>query len=340
MPALSPIDRSQYLEFETTKLLKRHFIHEIGEGEGGQIIEVHRNAGGKIESKTSFDATTYSLMKHGHPGAIRQAAEELFRYIIADSDLFKNFLESDVAVTNSAREVPTASFTIMKVLVEGLLNPYLEKRTDRRVLWVRSERGGEIAASDYGTMSKEERIKRITERKPFFSKDNEAKLIGKKVILFDDLVATGTYEAGQSELLRSAGVPEESIFKLYWIQVEPKTGLDPAFEAKVNYAAIRSISDLLKFFYAPDLVINERTLKYILPILNMEGIVDETKVKDLMNFFRSLGEPTDAALTESGRSTLRKIWQTGQTKDNYRQMERLRAGYDLLESYLAELALI
>lgn len=340
MPELNLADRNEYLASQIAKLRKRHLVHEVGEDENHQMVEVRRNNQGGIESMIPFDATTYSLMKHGHPSAIRLAAEDLFQHIIADSNLLKDFLTFDVVVTNSAREVPTASFTIMKILVEDLLNPYLEKITDHRVIWIRSERAGKIAASDYGMMTKEERKKRMADRKPFFSDESKAKLVGKKVILFDDLVATGTYETSQSELLKSAGVPEENIIKLYWIQIEPETGLDPTFEAKINYAAVHSISDLLHFFYMPDLVINERTLKYVLPILNKDGVVDEDKAGNLMRFFKALGEPEDKTLADSGRKTLQKIWRTGQTNDNYRQMERLRAGYDLLENYLKKLALI
>lgn len=315
---------------ELEKMNSRYFVHEIGKDQAGQMIKIKRDSQGRVLSSTPFKATIYSQMKHGHPESIKTAAKELFEYILSTPTLLDNFLNYDVVVTNSAREVPTASFTIMKCLVENLINPYLTKLGKSPVAWIRSERAGAIASSDYGTMTKEEREKRMAERKPFFSEENKKKLVNKRVIVFDDLVATGTYEKSQSELLISSGVNPNDIIALYWIQINPETGKDPSFEAEVNYFAIKSISDLLPFFYMPDLVINERTLKYIMP----------TESTKLLEFFKDLGEPKDKSLTANGRSTLMKIYNAGHTNDGFRNMDRLNPGFVILENYLKELKVI
>lgn len=311
MANLSPKEKSKFIESESAKVASRFYVHLIRSEQDGII-----------SSNSGFNPETYSLMKHGHPVAIDTAARELFEYIVCNDQLRKLITDGKTVVTNSAREVPTASFTIMQRLVEVYLNPYLENNNGNKVTWVRSERAGKLVESDYGTLSKEEREKRMAERKPYFSEDSKRELVGKTVILFDDLVATGTYEQSQTKLLVESGVPSSRIVRLYWVQIDPETGLNPEFEAVVNYAAIKNIKDLIGFFCMPELIINERTLKFIFP-----------KVTELRSFFEELHKL-------GGDITLMKLWKAGNTRDNYRDMERLRPGYDILEDYLKELKLI
>jgi hypothetical protein len=320
---------------------KRNYVHEVGQDQNGGIIEIKRDEQGNIVETKPFDALIYSQMKHGSPEAIKIAARELFERIIKDNQLIQNFLDYKVVITNSSRTVPTSSFLIMRVLVEDFLNPYLEQKGADKIGWVRSDRASWISTGDYGTLSKAEREARMARRKAFFSPENKKKLEGKKVILFDDLVATGAYEKNQAELLKRVGVKGKNIIYLYWIQVERRTAdKHPEFEAKLNYVSIRELNDLLNFFYDPRLIINARTLKYILPIKKDDGSIDQVKKRNLRDFFSKLGEvPGDLRRQNLGRKTLLKIYEAASSSDGYSERDRFKDGFQLLENYMVEIGI-
>jgi hypothetical protein len=311
-----------YLEQEHAKLHARAFVHEIGQTPARGIIEYFRDASGTVTHTKPFDAAPYSRMKYGNPPDIDLAAREVFGRITRDSSLLVHFFNGEVIITNEAREVPTASFTIMVQLVEQYLNPYLAKAGAKPVTWVRSERSGEISATDYGSLSSEERKKRIAGRGAFFSDENKAKLQGKKVILFDDLVITGTYENNQVRLLTEAGVPRQDIMKLYWVQIEPLTGLDPTFETRVNQTAVRTLPDLIPIVLTERFVPTERIIKYIFGVNDGDG----EKPDAIRQLFRSLCT-TDSTL---GRAALDKFYQAMNTGDAYSSMPRFQKAYQIL----------
>lgn len=329
---------SVYIEHEVTKLRQRHFVHEVGLSRQGQTIKIVRDRDGNIVGHQPFDATTYSEMKYGNPDAIHQAAEEIFQLITSTPSLHSVFQTQEVAFTNEAREVTTASFTIMGVLVNDYLNPYLEHIGANPVIMVRSERAGIISASDYGGLTKEERQKRIKERGAYFRPDNEAKMVGKKVVLFDDLVITGSYEANQKDLLIKSGVAEADIMPLYWVQVEPTAGMDPTFEKRLNHTAVKSLDDLLRFAYHPDFAITERLLKYILPIVDESGMINPQKAAALKSFFEQLASGCgDSLKAKSGQETLLKLYYAATSSDGYATMDRFQPGFLVLDHYLRTL---
>jgi hypothetical protein len=226
----------------------------------------------------------------------------------------------------------------MRVLVEQFINPHYEKLGASPVIWLQSQRKGSVSAEDYGKLSEADRLARMAKRQPSFTSADIEKLQGKKVIIFDDLIATGSYERNQTELLKSIGVKESDIVRLYWLQIDPEIARrDPSFEAEINYVSVKSLDDLLKFFYDPDLVINARTLKYILSVSSNEGQIIESKKRDLEKFLSALGEPNDLAKESTGRKTLQKLYSAAFSEDAYYSLPRFAAGCQLLDSYIQSL---
>ena len=317
----------------------RAYVSEVGKDENDRMVKIERDESGSVVSTVPYDAMAYSRMKHGDPEAIKDAAQEVFVRIITDDSIMKSLLENEVVITNSTRKVPTASFTIMKVLVEEFLNPYLKRVGASTIEWIKSERKGGLHAEDYSASRFEERERIMKERQPFFSEFSLRKLEGKKVILFDDLVATGSYEKNQRELLNDSGIRNEDIIPLYWVQMEKEASKNPKFEAEINYAGVKSLNDLLDFFYDPRLVINARAVKYIFSVRNPETKeIDGEKAEELKSFFKSLGEvPSNEKKQENGRDTLIKLYEAMKSEDGYSSMERFSDGFKILDEYLLEL---
>ncbi len=323
------------LEGEISKLQKRNFAHELGQGKSGEVLKITRNSKGTIVASSPFDGKIYSRMKYGDPEAIETAALDVFNRIVNDPKLLSLFELNEVVFTNEARAVPTASFCIMVSLVNDFLNPFLTKNGLKPTETVRSERGGEISSDDYASLSIEQRQARAKQRVAFFSPDNKAKLIGKKVILFDDLVITGTYETNQTNLLLNSGVPAEDIIPLYWIQISPESGTNPIFEKELNQSAVRSLNDLFDIFTKPGVQPSERIIKYVLPITDEAGAIVPEKQTALLSFCERLllgdGDELKAA---NGRATLIKLFQTSLSPDGFGKMIRFKAGYSLIENIL------
>ncbi|MFC1609144.1 phosphoribosyltransferase family protein [Patescibacteria group bacterium] len=307
--------------------MKRYYVHEVQSGMAkGSVL---RNTGGTTWSSGNHVASQYSRMKYGDPEMIRLAAKELFNTIVwGDNGLKETFLSFPIAITNSARTVPTASFTIMKILVEDFLNPWLRENESSEVVWVRSGRAGKISEGDYGKLSDEARAARMAKRRAFFEREEAIKLHGRKVILFDDLIATGSYEKNQTELLLSSGVGRDDIIPLYWFKIEDHTAEhNPSFEATVNHAFVKKMSDLLAFFLEPELVINARTMKYIF----------SSEKDDLLRFFSALASGNDSRFQkykDAGRQTLLKIYYAAKSSDGYWKMDRFKEGFGVLNDFL------
>lgn len=310
--------------------MSRTFVHEVGK-QDGTIVEYFRKGNGHISSIEEYDANCYSRMKHGDPDAIKTAASELFKKITT-TPRFTNLIEThNFAITNSSRSVPTASFTIMQILVNEFLNPFLKMKEQNQIIWVKSSRAGEISQGDYGTLkTKRERDARMSKRQAFFEENELIKLTDKKVILFDDLVATGSYEQNQRKLLTSVGIRPNDILPIFWVQIEKSMQKNPEFEAAINYAAINSLSDLLNFFFDPRLIINARTLKYILSKSSPE----------LIPFFKALGTNLESpSKNTDGQNTLLKIFNAATSADNYAKMSRFKNGFNELNQCLIELGI-
>lgn len=333
---MEKLHQRDFLEIERNKLLRRNFVHEIGRDADGATIRVLRDHSGHIIGSQPFDAAIYSRMKYGDPRMIKLAAQELFQKIVSDSKLLNLLRHGEVVFTNESREVPTASYTLMGILVGEYLNPFLSLMGSPSINIVRSERGGEIAGDDYASLSREQRQARIHQRGAFFSEENRRQLLGKKVILFDDLVITGTYEDNQIRLLTESGVKPDDIVPLYWVQIEPEAGQDPVFEKQLNQAAVRNLDDLADIFLIPDVEISERILKFVLPITDQD-IIDPTRQAQLADFFRKLYAGNGkAAKAKLGQRTLIKLYTAANSSDGFSKMDSLKDGFSLLEDFLRE----
>lgn len=328
---------NKVIDTELLKLMKRNFVHEVGRDPHNKVTKIVRNDEGDVVATLPFDGKVYSRMKYGDPEAINLAASEIFKLITSNPKIFTIFKENKIVFTNEAREVPTASYCIMMSLVHKFLNPYLVENNLQTAETVRSERSGEIASDDYATLTTDQRQDRVRQRGGFFSDENLKKLVGKKVVLFDDLVITGTYETNQTRLLLASGVREEDIVPIYWIQINPETGKDPLFEKELNQSAVNSLSDLFGIFTLPGVQPSERIIKYVLSITDDNGNLLLEKQNELFNLAQRLvtgnGDPIKAA---NGKSTLKKLYETSLTPDGFGQMERFKAGYRLIENVLRE----
>ncbi|HCQ31841.1 TPA: hypothetical protein DIU27_05725 [Candidatus Collierbacteria bacterium] len=325
----------ELMQNELLKLKKRIFVHEIGPGEANQVVKITRNHSGEIISSRPFDGKLYSRMKYGDPSAIRTAASDVFNLIVSNSFLLSVFSNHEVVFTNEARDVPTASYCIMVSLVNDFLNPYLVKNYLKPTETVRSERRGEISSDDYASLTVKQRQARVGQRGGFFSPENVAKLTGKKVVLFDDLVITGTYENNQTSLLMNSGVSSDDIIPIYWIQISPEAGKNPTFEKELNQSAVKSLADLFDIFTLPGVQPSERIIKYVLPITDESGHIVPEKEGQLADLCERLcsGEGSEEK-AKNGSATLLKLFNTSLSSDGFGTMDRFKAGYGLIESIL------
>lgn len=118
------------------------------------------------------------------------------------------------------------------------------------------------------------------------------------------------------------------------MQITPETASDPTFEHAINYSAVSTYDDLLRFFYSPELVINERTTKFMFSIADDAGKIHDEKKAAFITFIEALGAQ------EAGQKTLLKMHGAVNTQDGYTKILRFQEGCSILEAYLAQLGLL
>lgn len=111
---------------------------------------------------------------------------------------------------------------------------------------------------DYGSMTKEERMKAISSDLFTFDKTfiNEDEIL----VFVDDIKITGSHEERIKELLQREGVKNEVIF----IYIAQYLGEDPTIEHRLNHHVVDNLKQVNNIIRNEEFIFNTRIVKYIL----------------------------------------------------------------------------
>jgi hypothetical protein len=298
----------------------------LGKEHLGRCPEFRRFSVYEIDDLDDLDSglpELYSRMKYGDPLAVREVAERMAAGFLLNIN-FDEVLRSTrkpVIITSSAYgEVPTAAHAVSIQLVRILRENGVPVDT------VKIDRNGDFGTSDYGTMSLEERKRRMGQRKIVLSKEAREKLKDAFAIVVDDVHVTGSHEKTLKELLETCEA-KECVFS-YLVEFSPNLAQrEPQTEEKLNRAIVKTVTDLAPFFVEPidpnlELRINARTIKFIMTTTPESELDDEQveKVKKLSLFLSALDEPV-----------LQKVYASAMSADGYWQNSKYELGFRAIE---------
>lgn len=264
-------------------------------------------------------------MKYGDPYSVLWVAERLAEKILSDKKLKKSHSGKEPLMISSSAygEVPTASNAVtnqvVRILKENNLNCDIFK----------IERQGDFVNSQYASLSLEERIKKMAERKIYLSPQTKKLIAGKTLLIIDDIKVTGTHEDSLHSILTKTKA--SGWFFVYFIEFNKGiAGKFPEAEEFLNRSSIKSSLDLLPFYKVHDdpklsLQINTRAIKFILNTRpeNQYDSNQESKITDLKRFFTKVDFPI-----------LLDIYKAASSNDGYSQLEKYRTGFIILENIL------
>ena len=193
-----------------------------------------------------FDYYNYGAFKYGSYKATCLAAEKMDQLLAVH---FPNIEPENWRIASAAfKHVPTAS-----TLLTRQLN--LCTRNQQRFNPVHLKREF-VYAEDYAKLSPNDRISKQNE--VFISVDT-SDIYGKKLIVVDDAYVTGAHERNITRYV------ENLVSELYFVYLVDLSQWPSAdMESKINYSAMHSILDLLRFIKEGNYRLNARTIKYIL----------------------------------------------------------------------------
>jgi pyrimidine operon attenuation protein/uracil phosphoribosyltransferase len=209
--------------------------------EAEQAGESHRIVSYYLDSRQDIpfeEAEFYSLMKYGDPQATHHIAEEMAQRLLADEQVLRmiNNGEDLIMTSSPSGEVKTAAAHLVDH-IETILS-----QQGIKIRRVKIHRRGNFATQNFGQMTQEQRQKEMKARRIEFDQKDEEFVRGKRVIVVDDLYATGSHEQAAKGLLKKVGA--EGIY-LYHIQFgETLKVNEPDTEEWLNRAAMVSLYDL------------------------------------------------------------------------------------------------
>lgn len=220
------------------------------------IPDSHRYSLHQIhDGKLGFSPRLYSRFKFGD-GA---AAEELGR------DLADGFIQANLTggpipsfiVAVSYERVPTAAFYLRRYfvrhlnrwLLEGGHPPCQEIQIQRRTTFYK----------DFGLMSAEERTKNMSNDQFYI---DVGALVGKSLIILDDIRITGAHETRMAQMIEDLQIPNETFF-VYLAELRSRH-IDPTIENMLNFYAVGTLGDMIALAQSSRFSINARFVKHIL----------------------------------------------------------------------------
>lgn len=231
------------------------------------------------KNKGNFDEVSYSRFKYGSTAHGVHYGKELF-YAFEQNifDSARNY----IVYSSPYQSIPTASYCMtlefFKLLKQRSL-PF--GRTVKLEKLFRDP----TYTVDYGTLTKEERLKLIGQDTFSFIKSPPEDFT---LIFLDDIKVTGSHEHVLKNSIERFGIQNQCILGYYAI-VEPQ--LPPNYEHDINEAAINGIEDLVHISQQGDFVFNTRVIKRLLisDPSDFEYVLTALQ-DDQLNLMRTLAE--------------------------------------------------
>ncbi|GIJ92919.1 phosphoribosyltransferase family protein [Capnocytophaga stomatis] len=257
----------------------------------------------------TFDAKEYSKFKFGNILYAEKFAKELFQGFVSEYGNLILKQDQIILLPSPFHTIPTASSYLCSFFKREL-NFFL----------FRNEKGASIESKihrnqtyvqDYGNMSYEERISLISNDTYYIDK----KFIeGKFCILVDDIKITGSHENTVNRILKEHNVSGNFLF-LYYAELMNRD-IHPNIENDYNYAAVKSVKDLLHIVMSANFRFNTRVIKHILLMgkSNFDSFIEEMSEKQKREFF-GLAISNNYHLVNEYKYNINKLWQLIYKKD-------------------------
>ena len=217
----------------------------------------------------------YSRMKYGDLKSTKILAKLLFENFVSKYRSPADPLESDkIVIASSAYGiVPTAAFGLA-VEFESLMN-----LAGVSFEVVKIERSLGLGSEDYAELNNDQRESFLAKRKLSLTCEATEKLDGARLIVIDDLFATGRHQEAILDLLKRKTSVKDVLF-LYILQLSERLGRDyPMAEHSVNRYSIRNLDDYFQLIQDGESLpyINARVVRFLL----MEGFLKPTEFKNI-----------------------------------------------------------
>mgnify|MGYP006127049851 CR=1 FL=1 len=218
----------------------------------------------------------YSRMKYGDPKSTKILAKLLFENFVSKYRSPGDPLESDkIVIASSAYGiVPTAAFGLA-VEFERLMNL---AGVSFEVVKIFRSLG--VGSEDYAELNNDQRESFLAKRKLSLTCEATEKLDGARLIVIDDLFATGRHQQAILDLLKRKTSVKDVLF-LYILQLSERLSRDyPMAEHSVNGYSIRNLDDYFQLIQDGEGLpyINARVVRFLL----MEGFLKPTELKKIL----------------------------------------------------------
>lgn len=204
--------------------------------------------------QTTFDAAAYSRMKFGSGSDARvlgyEMAEDFARH-------YWSFVTERQAVVVPA---PTTSVAVAATLLgwhfHNRLNHLLDQRGHAPVQWDHVHRA--VTYNDnYAQLCLAERQRLLEDDERHV---NVSFLTGKNLIFVDDVRITGTHEVKLAQMLRQAGLEQDTVFAAF----AEYTGSEPSVEHELNHVMVKNGLDVIVLSNDPEWQVTTRSLRLVL----------------------------------------------------------------------------
>jgi hypothetical protein len=238
-----------------------------------------------------FDAAEYSRFKYGDAGVAECYAAELTRMLEESGHLARSGTSPLVITTAPFKFLATASFELAKQIQRRLNVPPSGSGRDRVEMVPLHMRY--VDAGNYSAHSHDDRC-RIQKEAGLHVGHGDIR--GRQVLLVDDAVVSGAAEARAVKVLTGAG--GASVVGAYVVEVDRISGRrQPEIEDELNHAFVRDLDSLLEIFRGRRLVLNIRTVKYVLSWPDHEEVqafLDKIGDAQLFAFGHAVSETGDS----------------------------------------------
>jgi PRTase ComF-like len=225
-------------------------------------------AAAALSGAPSFSALQYSRYKYGSAAAAAAFARALGEAFCAcHPELVR---APRLLMTSSPYTyVPTAATALARGL-QPVLNAVRAGTGLPPAPFVQVDRIG-TAAGDYGTLSAQDRDRRMAANVVSFRRFPPDQVRGAHLLVVDDVRVTGAHQ--RSVMRASEDMPFEARIFLYIARFRTAgRGFDPVQEDALNHAAVRTLDDLAQIVTSGDFSWNVRVCKFVLTPANRPAL--------------------------------------------------------------------
>lgn len=238
-----------------------------------------------------FDPAEYSRFKYGDAGVAERYAAELTKMLKESGHIALSGARPLVITTAPFKFLATASFELARQIQRRLNAPL--SGAGRGCVEMVPLHMRHVDAGNYSALSHGDRRRMQGEAGLHVGKGD---IRGRQVLLVDDAIVSGAAEARAVEVLTEAG--SASVVGAYVVEVDRDFGRrQPEIEDELNQAFVQDLDSLLEIFRCQRVVLNIRTVKYVLGWPDHEEVqafFDEIGDAHLVAFGEAVSETGDS----------------------------------------------